>query len=171
MRATRAVTLRYARVLFELKDGKCLEVISALSSIKDEKVKQFVGDPTILAKEKAELIAHAFNTNKKCENLLRVIFEHKRFRIFPDLYQTAWAMRLRDSGKEQVVVRSAQVLNKDETDMIVKIVREIRKSEPILKVVHDPKLLAGITIDFEDSVVDLSVSGALEKVASFMYGG
>lgn len=171
MRTNRAIAFRYAKALFELKDEKCLMLVGALASIKDDKVRLFIGDPTISAKVKAEVIARSFNMNKSCENLLRIIFEHKRFQIFHDLYQIAQAMWLRASGKERVIVRSAQILDEDDLNAITKVVKQVRRADPVFKVIYDPELLAGITIDFEDSVVDLSAAGALKKAASLMHGG
>jgi len=171
VKTSRAIAFRYAKALFELKDEKCLAFIGTLASIKDDEVRLFIGDPTISPKVKAEIIARSFGMNKSCENLLKVIFEHKRFQMFHDLYQIAQAMWLRASGKERVIVKSAQILNEDELNAIAKVVKQVRRSEPVFEVVYDPELLAGITMDFEDSVVDLSAAGALKKVASLMHGG
>jgi len=171
VKTNRAIAFRYARALFELKDEKCLEFVGALSSIEDDELRLFIGDPTISPKIKAKFIAGAFDMSKSCENLLKVIFEHKRFRIFHALHQIAQAMWLRANGKERVIVKSAQKLGEDEMNEIKKVVKQLRKSDPVFEVMYDPELLAGITIDFEDSVVDLSAAGALKKAVTFMHGG
>ncbi len=171
MKSRRAVVVRYARALFGLKDSKCLEMIKAMAAIDDERIKTFINDPTVFPESKANIVANSFGTGKECKKLLKVIFEHKRFQIFGDLYDISWKLWLRSSGKEHVILRVAQQLDENEKNEIIKVIKEIRKLDPIVEIVHDEELLAGVVIDFEDSVVDLSAAGALKKAASLMYGG
>ncbi len=171
VKSRRAVVLRYARVLLELKDSRCFEMIKALATIDDDTIRMFINDPTISPESKAKIVANSFGAGEKSERLLKVIFEHKRFQIFRDLYDISWKLWLRSNEKEHVILRSAQQLEKREKDEIIKVIKEIRKLDPIVEVVLDEKLLAGVVIDFEDSVADLSAAGALKKAATLMYGG
>lgn len=171
MKSRRAVVVRYARALFGMNDLKCLEMIKALAAIDDEKIRTFVSDPTVSPELKANVVASSFDMEEKCKKLLKVIFEHKRFQIFQDLYDISWKLWLRSNKKEHVILRSAQQLDEKEKDEIIKVIKEIRKLDPIIEFVNDENLLAGVVIDFEDSVVDLSAAGALKKAASLMYGG
>ncbi len=170
MRTSRAVTTRYARALLESEDEGCLKAIGTLAKMRDEKVKNFLNDPTISPVLKAKTIAEVLDTGKRCERMFEIIFQHKRFGIFEELYEIAMRMWMRRTGKERVVVRSAQELEEDEKKEIARIVKEVRKTEPILEIVKDENLLAGVVIDFEDAVVDMSALGALEKAATLMGG-
>ncbi len=171
MKTSRAVVLRYARALLELGDERCIEMLRILANLKDERIKSFINDPTVLPTFKARMVARAFGVDERCQKMLQVIFEHKRFKMFDDLYKTSWKLWLRKSNKEEVKIKSAQELDEDELKEITKIIKRVRKSEPVLNVLKDEELLAGIIIDFEDSVIDMSAAGALRKAASLMYGG
>ncbi len=170
MKTSRAVTSRYARALLEMEDEKCLKVIEFLAKIKDEKVKSFLNDPTISPSTKAGFLAEALEVSEKCLRMLEIIFNHKRFEIFNDLYEMTLRNWMRKNGKERVVVKSAQELEEMEKKEIVRIVKEVRKTEPIVELVRDEKLLAGVVIDFEDAVVDMSAVGALKRAAALMGG-
>ncbi|WP_036221459.1 ATP synthase F1 subunit delta [Mesoaciditoga lauensis] len=171
MKTSHAVVLRYARALLELNSTQCLETMKTLANLKDEKVIRFLNDPTVLPSFKAELISASFKTDERCKRILEIIFEHKRFKMFKDLYEVSWKLWLRKTNKEEVKIRTAQELDKKEIEEIEKLVKKIRKTEPVIDVSKEEELLAGIVIDFEDSVVDMSAAGALKKAASLMYGG
>ncbi len=72
---------------------------------------------------------------------------------------------------EKVFVKSAIPLNESDKKIIMDIIKSIRKIEPVLIIKVDPTLLAGIVIDFEDSIIDLSASGMLKNAVSFISGG
>jgi F-type H+-transporting ATPase subunit delta len=171
MKTSRAVVLRYARALLDLNNMQCIDVMKTLANLKEERVMSFLNDPTILPSTKADIISASFEIDSRCKKLLEVIFEHKRFKMFKDLYEISWKLWLRKSNKEEVKVESAQELSKEEIEKIKEVVKEIRKTEPVIDVLKNEELLAGIVVNFEDSVVDMSAAGALKKAASLMYGG
>ncbi len=171
MKSSRAVVLRYARALLDLNNARCINAIKVLANMEDEKIVDFLRDPTIPPSLKSKVVGEVFGIEEKCQKFLEVIFEHKRFKIFKDLYQLSWKLWLRKNNKEEVRVESAQQLNEEEVQKIEEVIRKVRRTEPVIELSKNEELLAGIVIDFEDSVVDMSAAGALKKAASLMYGG
>ncbi len=171
MKSSRAVVLRYARALLDLGNAQCIDTIKILANMKDEKIVDFLRDPTIPPSLKSEVVGEVFEIKEKCQKFLEVIFEHKRFNIFKDLYEVSWKLWLRKNNKEEVKVESAQQLSEKEIQKIEEVIKKVRRTEPVIEFLKNEKLLAGIVIDFEDSVVDMSAAGALKKAASLMYGG
>lgn len=171
MKGKRALALRYAKVLFEIGDERFLEVLRVLGTEREDNVRLFVHDPTLSPSKKAEIISETFGFDGKCGRFLEVLFSHKRFDILEEVAKIAEVLSMRADGKEKVVVESADDLTDDEKKIIFDTIKKVRKTEPVIELKTNSELLAGITMDFEDSVVDLSAAGALKRAATFMHGG
>ncbi len=171
MKGKQALALRYAKVLFEIDDEKFIGILKSLGTEKDDGIRLFIHNPTFSSSRKARIISETFGLDERCERFLEVLFSHKRFDILEEISKIAETLSMRAKGKERVVVESADTLTDDEKKVIFETVKKIRKTEPVIELKKNPELLAGITMDFEDSVVDLSAAGALKRAATFMHGG
>ncbi len=171
MRILKTLSYKYAIILNELSDQKLIEVLKSLSHLKDEKIRSFIVDPTVSAEKKAKMIAEAFMLNEKAGKFIELIFEHKRFNLIGEIADMSEKMSMRSNGMEKVKVRSAISLTKDEVSAIIDVIKKVRKTEPVIELEKDETLLAGVIIDFEDSMFDLSAAGTLKEAAAFIIGG
>ncbi len=171
MKSNGSVIYKYAIVLNKIQNSKLITAIDFLVNLKDEKITNFFSDPTISPREKSDVISDVFKLDARSKNFIEIVFRHKRFKILRNIKEMAEKISMREKGLERVLVRSAIPLNESDEKIIKDAIKSVRKIEPLLIVKVDPTLLAGIVIDFEDSIIDLSASGMLKKAVSFISGG
>lgn len=171
MRVNRSLIYKYANVLNTIKDRKLYMAINLLLDLKDEDVRKFFLDPTISYQNKTKILSEIFSLDEKSERFFDLLFIHKRFNLLNEIKALSEKMTMRQNGMEKVYVRSAISLNEEDKQAIVNVVEKVRKTKPVLITKVDPLLIGGIILDFEDSVIDLSISGALKDLESFIFGG
>lgn len=171
MRTNRSLIYKYAFVLSTIKDRNLYMAIDSLLSLKSGDVKAFFLDPTISYQNKSKVLSEVFSLKEKSKRFFDLLFIHKRFDILNEIKDAAEKISMRQHGLEKVYVRSAITLNEKDKQAIIDVIRKVRKTEPVLIVKEDPTLIAGVIIDFEDSIVDLSVVGALKDLEFFIFGG
>ena len=116
-------------------------------------------------------MSEVFSLDEKSERFFDLLFVHKRFKLLSEIKDLSEKMTMRQHGLEKVYVRSAIPLNEEDKQAIIDAIGKVRKTKSILIVKEDPSLIAGIIIDFEDSIVDLSISGAFKNLEYFIFGG
>ncbi|MCL4407363.1 MAG: ATP synthase F1 subunit delta [Thermotogae bacterium] len=171
MKINRSLTYKYAIVLNTIKDRKLYMAIDSLLSLKDGDVKTFFLDPTISYQNKSKVLSEIFSLDERSIRFFDLLFTHKRFNLLNEIKDVAERISMRQHGLEKVYVRSAITLNEKDRQALIDAIKRVRKTEPILIVKEDPSLIAGVIMDFEDSIVDLSVSGALKDLELFIFGG
>jgi len=171
MRSSRSLAYKYAIVLNDIKDRKLYMAIDLLLDLKDDDVKTFFLDPTIPYHNKSKVLSEVFSLDEKSERFFDLLFVHKRFKLLSEIKDLSEKMTMRQHGLEKVYVRSAIPLNEEDKQAIIDAIGKVRKTKSILIVKADPSLIAGIIIDFEDSIVDLSISGAFKNLEYFIFGG
>uniref|UniRef100_A0A7V3RDL0 ATP synthase subunit delta n=1 Tax=Mesoaciditoga lauensis TaxID=1495039 RepID=A0A7V3RDL0_9BACT len=171
MRIRRALAYKYAMILEEISDQKLFTAIETLSTLDDDRIRSFIFDPTVSPESKSKIISEVFGLDEKSKKFFEILFHHKRFSLIVDIKEIAKKIWMRKNGFEDVKIRNAMLLTDEEKDRIAKTIKQIRKTEPILHFHEEPELLAGVIIDFEDSMIDLSAYGALKEASLFISGG
>lgn len=165
------VSYKYAVVLRKVENKKLLMAIDSLLNVNDEKLRSFFYNPTISPQKKAEILSSVFSLDERSKMFFELLFVHKRFNLLREIKEIAQDISLHDKGMKKVYVRSALKLDEKDKVAIIEAIKKIRDINPILIVREDPNLIAGIVINFDDLMIDLSARGALTNLESFVYGG
>ncbi len=165
------LSYKYAVVLRKIENKKLLMAIDALVNARDESLRSFFYNPTISPQRKSETLAGVFGLDERSKKFFELLFVHKRFHLLKEIREIFQDISLRENGMERVYVKSATKLDENDKAAIIEAIRRIKDVKPVLVVREDPSIIAGIVINFEDLMVDLSVLGALKDLESFISGG
>ncbi len=164
----------YARAVFELAHeagrfpawSAFLE--RAATVVMDERVAGLIDSPRLSRSELAELMIDLAGdeAGEQGHNLIRVLAENDRLGILPEI--TAEYAVLRDAAENVVDVEvvSAVALTDEEKEGYAAAMRKRLGRDVRLECRVDENLLGGAIIRAGDLVIDGSVSGSLQQLAS-----
>ncbi len=167
------VARRYAQALFKTALShnvlapveEDLNGVSSLLQI-DGGFKRFLHDPTISKVEKQGVINRTFTgkANQVTLSLLSLLLEKGREDEIDEVRLQYIELRRAHEQVSHVVVSSSEEMEEDQRRALVaKLTKTLgRTIEADFKV--DPSLLGGVTVAFDNLVLDGSLSGALSKI-------
>ncbi|HEY3391501.1 MAG TPA: ATP synthase F1 subunit delta [Lacipirellulaceae bacterium] len=114
--------------------------------------------------EKEQMLDRLFGKRASNEvvNFLKVLSRHGRLELLRPIARTLKQLHAERSGQKEVEVRVAIPLDDAVRTEIQNTLRKTLKVEPVIRVVVDPSLLAGMIIRVGDRVYDSSTSTQLE---------
>ena len=164
----------YARAAFALaRDSGDMEgwsdrlgLLAAVAA--DERVATAIRAPRIGRPERAGII------NRICEdhlddaarNLVRLLAENGRLVLLPEIARQFDALRADAEGRIDAQVRSASELSDDQERRIAESLKKRLRRDVTLHCEVDESLLGGAVIRAGDLVIDGSLRGRLERLAS-----
>lgn len=165
----------YARALFSLaKEANQPEVwLNILEELKQiSENKEFVailGNPEV---ESSQIIAiiESLLKNKEIsnelKNFLETVAENDRFSILGEIYTLFRQLYLEDQKRDDAIIESAYPMNSSDKEDLEKLLSQRFGKQITARVVVKPELLAGIKITINDKVIDGSVKGRLNELAT-----
>ena len=168
---TSYLSYKYAVALRKIENRKLMMAIDALVNVKDESLRSFFYNPTISPKKKSDILAGVFGLDERSKRFFELLFLHKRIHLLKEIKEIVQDISLRENGMERVYVKSATKLDENDKEAIIEAIKKIKDIKPVLVIREDPSLIAGIVINFEDLMIDLSALGALRDLESFISGG
>lgn len=166
------VASRYAQAIFNTaKAGGALKVVEedlngiAATLQADPRLRRYLLDPTVGKTEKQELLARACAAAHPITlSALRLLLEKGREAEFEGVRLKYVELRQRHEQVANLVITSAEPMDEDQRRaLILKLTKSIgRTIEAEFRV--DPKLLGGVTVAFDNTVLDGSLKGALGKI-------
>lgn len=164
----------YARAVFELaRETKSfadwserLQLLSAV--LHDVQMGAILDAPSIGGAERAELVLKVCGEQigEPGANLVRLMAENGRLKLMADVTALYEVLRAEAEGKVDAQVIAAQPLSDDQQAAIAASLAKRLGSEVSLSVEIDENLLGGAIIRANDLVIDGSVRGRLNKLAS-----
>ena len=168
----------YARAVFELAQetgeldswSELLELMGAVAS--NDEVKVLLDSPKMSKQAGADAFIELFDgkLDDKAKNLVRMLAENDRLSLLPEISHLFKELKDEAEGSIEAQVMSAKKLTKAEEDAISKALKERLGRDVKLKVGVDEALLGGAVIHAGDLVIDGSLKGRLEKLASTLVG-
>ena len=175
-----AIARRYAQAFFRLvrhdNPAAVQDGLQALSqALKDSPAfKHVLASPVFTLNEKLEVLTALCERTgcppvmgRFCEQLLK----KNRIGFLPEIAEAFKVLMIRQSGKQQIVVVSAQPV--DDTmkqDMLAQL-GATAKREVEVDFQSDPSLLAGVQIQIGSRVFDSTVRGRLHKMRAQLVKG
>jgi F-type H+-transporting ATPase subunit delta len=127
-----------------------------------------IGNPNVPRETVRDIVLQVAGDalSPEAANLVRLLAENDRLVALPELASLYEAMRTAQDGLRSVVVRSAYALTKAEQHALAGALAKRLGGSVNLTVEHDKSLIGGVEIRAGDLVIDGSIRGKLEKLAT-----
>lgn len=173
MAETVTIARPYAEAIFRLaKDAGALGAwsgrLARLAVIaQDHEMAEFIGNPRLSADQIAQLfVSLAEDNDAVLGNFVRVLADNKRLTLLPEIAQLFEAAKAAEDGVKEAVVYSAFPLDAAVLTALVPQLEAHFKSKLAPTVVVDADLIGGVRVAVGDQVLDASVRGKLEAMAT-----
>ncbi|MBT1247245.1 MULTISPECIES: F0F1 ATP synthase subunit delta [unclassified Thermosipho (in: thermotogales)] len=132
-----------------------------------ENYRSFFDNPTVKVWKKVSVVKEALNkySDDIFLNFVSLIFENKRQKFIPQMVVYYKYASVDIENKILVDVKSADKLSDEEKKAIEEFVKKHVDRTPVIEEKVDKTLIAGAVIEFAGKMIDVSVSGRLNKIA------
>lgn len=170
MKSSPVVALKYARAFYS--SVKAEDYDSSLSLLKDasefmvlDEIKEHVFDPTISASTVYGLFSEYMKTaDDLTMRFIELLIRKKRLALLPDIAMVFEELVDESRRMISVIVETPVDLTDKEFDELTDYIIKETGRKPAFKVEKDPSLIAGIILRYQDKVVDMSLSGRLNRM-------
>ena len=174
MAETATVARPYAEAVFGLADksGSTAGWLSALATMAqvagNPEMQACIGNPNVGPKALYDLFIALCKQDFPAEarNFVRVLIANDRLGLLPEIYAQFGELKNEREGVLEAVIRSAFPLDNAQTTALVADVSRRFKRRVQPRVIVDKELIGGVHITVGDEVIDGSVRGKLEAMAS-----
>lgn len=164
----------YAKAVFELaRDSggfeKWQNALEALANIaRLEEVTELMKNPRVTTAQQADVFIAAAGDalDEKAKNLVRVLAQYRRLEALPAIADDFIALRAAAENTVKAELRTAVPASEEQRESIRKaLVRRLGRNVELVSVV-DESLIGGAEIRAGDFVIDSSLRGKLERLAT-----
>lgn len=163
----------YAKAVFEIADSSnmldaWLEDLKCLSLVmQDADFIKLINNPKVDREQLFNLLLGFLkNPNDDIKNLVGLLFDNHRLQVLPDIYKTFVQLYDIAKNKASALVQSAFAMNDEDRHRLEELLsKKMGKTITATVEVH-PELIGGIKIRINDTVIDSSVRGSLNKMAT-----
>jgi F-type H+-transporting ATPase subunit delta len=174
MAETATIARPYAEAVFGLADktgtlAKWSQLLAALaSSAADPRVRALIGDPKVREDQRYGLIAALAGADipAEAQNLVRVLMANDRLTLLPEIRALYERLRHEREGVVEAEIATAFPMQNGQLEDLVKDLERRFKRKVQPNVIVDKTLIGGVRIAVGDEVIDGSVRGKLQDMAS-----
>ncbi len=164
----------YAQAVFRLaREGKALAVwsdrLQRLATIaQDAEMSRVVGNPKFSAGQVADLIVSLTGEtgNQELTSFVGILAENERLDVLTQIQEIYEQLKSANEGVEDAVVTSAYPLDDAQLKNLMSQLEAHFGSKLQPRVEVDPALIGGIKVAVGDQVLDASVRGKLDAMAT-----
>ncbi len=164
----------YAKAMFELAlaqqklDASSQALALAAAVIGDEGVRKLLTSPHVTTEQLADLVIGICGDTLDAEgkNFIRVLASNRRLGLLPEIAITFEKLKADAENAVEVTVTSAAPLNAEQQREYANALRQRLKREVRLHCEVDSALLGGAVLRADDLVIDGSMRGRLERLAT-----
>ncbi|HEY5764179.1 MAG TPA: F0F1 ATP synthase subunit delta [Rhodocyclaceae bacterium] len=164
----------YAEAAFRLAQEKKalaawsqqLELLSAIAA--DAQMKSCIGNPQLSAPQKSELFRSLAGDKMDGDaaRLVEVLAKNERLAVLPQIAELFESLKGEAEGVQDAVIHTAFPLSDAQQKAIVADLEQRYKTRLNAQVVVDQTLIGGVKIVIGDQVLDTSVRGKLDAMAT-----
>lgn len=159
----------YARDVSRLSEWS--DMLSLCASVTAyQKVVDMLGNPQLSGVQQADAIIGLCqgSLDKPFENFLRVLSEHHRLQLLPEIVVLYAQLKAEQERSRQVQVTSAYPLSQEQQDKLAeKMAVRLGRSVHLVTEI-DSSILGGVIVKAGDQVIDGSLRARLSKLADAM---
>lgn len=163
----------YAKAVFELaRDagqlGPWQQALARLARVaEDAQVRELVGNPKVSPEQLTQLfIGIAGGLTETQKNFVRTLVDNERVLVLPEIHRLYRRLKNRHEGIKQAHVTSAFPLDEPLLKQLIAELEPRFQCKLEASVSVDPELIGGVRIAVGDEVIDASVRGKLEAMAT-----
>ncbi|MGL5633169.1 MAG: F0F1 ATP synthase subunit delta [Azovibrio sp.] len=173
MAETVTVARPYAEAVFRIaKEEGTLDAWSGnlqrlVMIVRDPEMAETIGNPKLSAEQIAQLfISLVDGKNAELCNFIRALAENERLVCLPEIAELFEAEKAAESGVKEAIVQSAFPLEGADLSALMPQLEAHFHSKLAPTVVVDANLIGGVRVVVGDQVLDTSVRGKLEAMAT-----
>jgi F-type H+-transporting ATPase subunit delta len=164
----------YARAAFELAKEQnhfdaWSDMLSLMSTVvQDPTMRAVLDSPALTADQGSELLISvcADKIDEQGHNFIKLLAENRRLVLIPDITALYEQYRAEDEGKIEAEIISAHDITDQQVSNIAQALKKRLGREVSIVARTDPTLLGGAIIRAGDLVIDGSIRGKLNKLAT-----
>jgi F-type H+-transporting ATPase subunit delta len=164
----------YAKALFELAleqkklDGWSDALAIGAAVVSDARVRKLLASPLVTTEQLAQLLIDigdkAFDS--EAQNFMRVLASNRRLGLLPEIAAIFEKLKAHAQSITDVTVTSAAPLSAEQQHEYAAALRKRLKTDVRLHCEVDPALLGGAILRADDLVIDGSLRGRLDRLAT-----
>lgn len=178
MAETATIARPYAEAVFGLADkagnsGNWLEMLATMGQVAgNPDMQACIGNPNLGAKQLYDLFVSLCKLDLPAEarNFVRVLIDNNRLGLLPEIHAQFAELKNEHDGVLEAEIRSAFPLDNAQITALVADVSRRFKRRVQPRVAVDKDLIGGVRIKVGDEVIDGSVRGRLESMATALKG-
>ena len=169
------LSFEYAKALFELSDNTkdkkdIFELLkSSLDIFLDDEIYHFMSSPTISKDDKKKVIEKSYPKGL-FRNFLYVLIDNSRMTELKEIKDDYESLLLDYLNKMNVLVYSKERLQDTYLSKLKEELEKKFKKELVLTNLIDESIKAGVRIEYDSKVLDLSVNKRLENLKKELKG-
>lgn len=142
-----------------------LKLLAATSS--EQLVREALDDPLLSGEDEAKLLNDILkdDLSQEAKNFINVLAEYGRIELLPEISEMFELLKANHEKTMDVEVTSAYELNDSEISAMSQALNKRLQRKVNLETTVDASLLGGAIIKAEDTVIDNSVRGKLQKMS------
>jgi F-type H+-transporting ATPase subunit delta len=164
----------YARAAFaHAREKKALArwsewLAAAASLVKDERVEHLLTNPRVTPQELASLIGDGsgVGTDEDSRNFIGTLAQNRRLGVLPEIAELYEILRAETENTADVHVTSAVTLDEAQRSRLTAALKVRLKRDVRLHCDVDPSLVGGAIVRSGDMIIDGSLKGRLDRLAS-----
>lgn len=164
----------YAEAVFRLaKEKGALAAwsghLASLSTyMQNADVQAYIGSPGPTAAQKADIVKSLLggNVDGELANFVQVLATNDRLSVLPEIAEFFEDLKSAEEGVRDAVVYSAFALDEKQSNDLLPTLEAHFKSKLSLEIKIDPELIGGVKVVVGDQMLDVSVRGKLEAMAT-----
>ena len=178
MAETATVARPYAEAVFALADkagsaANWLSILGTMAQVaSNPEMQACIGNPNVGPKALYDLFIALCRQDFPAEarNFVRVLIANDRLGLLPEIRAQFGELKNAREGVLEAVIRTAFPLDNAQTNALVADVSRRFKRRVQPRIVVDKELIGGVHITVGDEVIDGSVRGKLESMATALKG-
>ncbi len=162
----------YAKAIFALaRETKTLEVTAtglerAARAVADPQVHGFLGNPRVTAGQLADLVNDVAGLDEHGRDFVTLLAQNRRLGFLPEIAALFAQMKAEVENAVDVEVVAATALSKEQESRYAAALQKKLGRQVRLHTKIDPSLLGGAVLKAGDLVIDGSIKGRLERLAT-----
>ena len=133
----------------------------------DGEMAEIVGNPKLSVEQVSQLfISLADDNDAVLGNFIRVLAENRRLALLPEISRLFEIAKSQEEGVKEAVVQTAFPIDAAQVSALMQQLESHFGSKLAPKVVIEPELIGGVRVAVGDQVLDASVRGKLEAMAT-----
>jgi F-type H+-transporting ATPase subunit delta len=142
-------------------------LINLANVVNDAQMKALLSSPDMGRHEKGDLIIQIMgnNINEQQKNLVRLMAENGRLELMSDVLNQFEVTRAKAENKIDAEVVSAFELTTEQTNELIKTLKNKLGCEITLTTAVDASLIGGVIIKAGDTIIDASMKSQLDSLA------